>query len=86
VAAEVKAPWVTVHRGHEPECTADNVLGGTVERIVRGKVTSEIVARIVDGTEICAIVTEQSLDKLDLRLGERVWTAFNAFAVVLHAD
>lgn len=87
VAAEVKAPWVTLHRSaDDPACSADNVLEGTVERIVRGKVTSEIVARIVDGTEICAIVTEQSLDKLGLRLGERVWTAFSAFAVVLHAD
>ncbi|MFO7708670.1 MAG: TOBE domain-containing protein [Desulfobacterales bacterium] len=87
VAAEVKAPWVTIHhRADDPACSADNVLGGTVERIVRGKVSSEIVARIADGTEICAIVTEQSLDKLDLRLGDRVWTAFNAFAVVLHAD
>ena len=87
VAAEVKAPWVTIHRSaDDPECSADNVLGGTVERIVRGKVTSEIVARIADGTEICSIVTEQSLKKLGLRLADRVWVAFNAFTVVLHAD
>ena len=87
VAAEVKAPWVTIHhRSDDPACSADNVLEGAVERIVRGKVTSEIVVRIADGTEMCAIVTEQSLIKLGLRLGERVWTAFSAFAVVLHAD
>jgi molybdate transport system regulatory protein len=87
VAAEVKAPWVTIHlSADDPECSADNVLGGTVERIVRGKVTSEIVARIADGTEICSIVTEQSLKKLGLRLADRVWVAFNAFTVVLHAD
>jgi molybdate transport system regulatory protein len=82
----VKAPWVTIHRGDDPECSADNVLGGTVERIVHGKVTSEIVARIADGTEICSIVTAQSLKKLGLRLADRVWVAFNAFTVVLHAD
>jgi molybdate transport system regulatory protein len=87
VAAEVKAPWVTIHRNaNDPECSADNVLCGTVERIVRGKVTSEIVARIADGTEICSIVTEQSLKKLGLRIADRVWVAFNAFTVVLHAD
>ena len=35
VAAEVKAPWVTIHlSADDPECSADNVLGGTVERIV----------------------------------------------------
>jgi molybdate transport system regulatory protein len=87
VAAEVKAPWVTVHRSaDDPGCSADNVLGGTVERIVRGKVTSEIVVRIVDGTEICSIVTDDSLKKLGLRPADRVWVVFNAFTVVLHAD
>jgi molybdate transport system regulatory protein len=87
VAAEVKAPWVTVHRSaDDPESSADNVLGGTVEHIVRGKVTSEVVARIADGTEICSILTEQSLKQLNLRPGDRVWVAFNAFTVVLHAD
>jgi len=87
VAAEVKAPWVTIHRSaNDPECSADNVLGGMVEKISRGKVTSEIVARIDDGTEICSILTEQSLKKLGLRPADRVWVAFNAFTVVLHAD
>jgi len=87
VAAEVKAPWVTIHRSaDDPECSADNVLCGTVVRIVRGKVTSEIVVRIADGTEICSIVTEQSLKKLGLRIADRVWVGFSAFTVVLHAD
>ncbi len=87
VVAEVKAPWVTVHRSaNDPECSADNVLAGTVERIARGKVTSEIVTRIADGTEICSIVTAQSLKQLNLKPPERVWVAFNAFTVVLHAD
>jgi molybdate transport system regulatory protein len=87
VAAEVKAPWVTVHRSaNDPECSADNVLGGTVERMVHGKVTSEIVVRTADGTEICAIVTAPSLKRLGLRVGDRVRVAFSAFTVVLHAD
>ena len=78
---------MTIHRSaDDPESSADNVLGGMVEHIVRGKVTSEIVARIADGTEICSIVTEHSLKKLGLRPGDRVWVSFNAFTVVLHAD
>jgi molybdate transport system regulatory protein len=87
VAAEVKAAGVTIHCGGEaPGSSADNVLGGTVERIVAGKVTCEIVVRIADGTEICSIVTEQSLRKLGLRAADRVWVAFSAFSVVLNAD
>jgi molybdate transport system regulatory protein len=86
-AAEVKAPWVTVHcRASDPECSADNVLGGTVERVVRGKVTAEIVVRTGDGTEICSIVTAASLKALALRPADKVWVAFSAFSVVLHAD
>jgi molybdate transport system regulatory protein len=87
LAAEVKAPWVTIHRSaDDPECSTANVLGGTVERIVRGKVTSEVVIRIADRTEICSIVSEPSLHRLGLRPGEQVWVAFSAFTVVLHAN
>ena len=87
VAAEVKAPWVTVYRSVDNlPSSADNVLSGMVERIVHGKVSSEIVVRITDHTEICSIVTEQSLKKLCLQPEDQVWVAFNAFTVVLHAD
>jgi molybdate transport system regulatory protein len=87
VAAEVKAPWVTICRSVEdPASSADNVLAAVVERIVRGKVTSEIITRISDGTEICAIVSRQSLERLALKPADTVWAVFNAFTVVLHAD
>jgi molybdate transport system regulatory protein len=87
VAAEVKAPWVTVYRGtDDPGSSEDNVLAATVERTVRGKVTAEIVSRLADGTEICSIVTDESRKALDLRPGEPVRVAFNAFAVILNAD
>jgi molybdate transport system regulatory protein len=87
VAAEVKAPWVTVYRGaDDPGSSADNVLAATVERTVRGKVTAEIVSRLADGTEICSIVTDESRKALGLRPGEPVRVAFNAFTVVLHSD
>jgi molybdate transport system regulatory protein len=86
-AAEVKAPWVTVHRrANDPGCSADNVIAGTVERVVSGRVTSEIVVRTGDGTEICSVVTSASLKALALRTADKVWVAFSAFAVVLHAD
>lgn len=87
VAAEVKAPAVTVHCGGEaPGSSADNVLGGTVERIAAGKVTCEVVVRIPDGTEICSIVTTESLRRLGLRAADPVRVAFSAFSVVLNAD
>jgi molybdate transport system regulatory protein len=87
VAAEVKAPWVTIHRSvDDPASSADNVLAAVVARVVRGKVTSEVVTRIADGTEICAILTRQSLERLAIEPADTVWVAFSAFTVVLHAD
>jgi len=87
VAAEVKAPWVTVHRSaNDLECSADNVFEGTVERVVSGRAASEIVVRIGDGTEICSVVTAESLKVLALRPADKAWVAFSAFTVVLQAD
>lgn len=87
VVAEVKAPWVTITKGEkEPVSTAENRFCGTVCRIVRGKVSTEIVVRIPDGTELCSIVTEKSRRLLGIKENDIVWAAFNAYAVVIHVD
>lgn len=87
VTAEVKAPWVVLQKARtEPECTAENMFHGTVARIVRGKLTTEFIVRIQDGTELCSLVTEGSRRKLDIREQEDVWIMFNSFAVILHVD
>jgi len=53
VIAEVKAPWVVVYKGDkEPNSDAQNSFRGIVQRITRGKVTSEIVVRVADGLEL----------------------------------
>ena len=42
LTAEVKAPWVILHKGEvEPECSAENRFFGTIERIISGRLTSE---------------------------------------------
>lgn len=87
VAAEVKAPWVVLCKGEaEPACTAENRFRGTVSRIVTGRVTSEVVVRIADGTELCSILTEKSRRLMDIRENDVLWAAFSAFAVIIHAD
>ena len=45
--------------------------------MVRGGIASEVVIRIADGTEICAVITEGSRRALKLRAGEAVWAAFS---------
>ncbi len=83
ITAEVKAPWLIVQRGdEEPQCTAENRFDGVVERVNRGKITTELTVRLADGTELCAIVSNGH--GAPLAEGERVWAVFNSFAVVLH--
>ena len=87
VSAEVKAPWVIIARGGEaPASSAENRFQGTVSRISRGKITTEFVVRIADGTELCTVVTRESANRLGIGENEQAWVLFNAFAVILNVD
>jgi len=87
ITAEVKAPWVIMYSGdEEPKCSAENRFNGVIERVNRGKVNTEYVVRISDGTELCALISTESGRNLPFDRGDRVWAVFNCFAVVLHVD
>lgn len=87
VTAEVKAPWVILQKAYsEPLCTAENMFHGEVTRILRGKLTTEFIVHIRDGTQLCSLVTEESRRKLDINKNDKVWVMFNSFAVILHVD
>jgi len=87
ITAEVKAPYVIVEKAsEEPKTSAENRFKGVVEQVNVGKVNTEYVIGISDGTRLCAITTTESGRKLNLKKGDEVWTLFNCFAVVLHID
>lgn len=87
IAAEVKAPWVIVQKGEKiPESSAENRFQGVITRMTRGKVSTEYVIRIADGTELCAIASTESSMRLGLQEQSRVWALFTCFSVVLHTD
>ena len=67
ITAEVKAPMVVLQKGDkEPKCSAENMFQGTIEKIIKGKVTTEYVVRIADGTQLCSLVTSESSRRLEL--------------------
>ena len=87
LTAEVKAPWVILHKGEvEPECSAENRFFGTIERIISGRLTSDNVVRLADGTELCSLVSSDIGRLLNLHRNDPAWALFNCFAVVLHID
>jgi molybdate transport system regulatory protein len=87
ITAEVKAPQVILERTEaEPRCSAENRFRGSIARINRGRITTEYVIRIADGTSICSLVSSAVSRRLDLRENDPVWAVFNCFSVVLHTD
>jgi molybdate transport system regulatory protein len=87
ITAEVKAPWVILHTGkEEPKCSAENRFNGVLERIKKGKVNTEYILRIPDGTTICSIVSTESARNLALDLNDQVWAVFNCFAVIINVQ
>jgi molybdate transport system regulatory protein len=85
VTAEVKAPWVIVARGTDlASVGAENRFSGTVESILRGEVTTEIVVRLAGGARLCSLLTEHARARLDLREGDTASAFFSAHAVVLN--
>lgn len=87
ITAEVKAPWVMLQKSvNPPDCSADNIFSGNVEKITRGKINTEFIVRISDGTEVCSIVTSESGRRLALVEGDEVWALFNSYSVVLLSE
>jgi molybdate transport system regulatory protein len=87
VTAEVKAPWVILQKSDkEPESSTENRFWGTVVRINKGKITTEFVVRISDGTELCSIVTTENALRMGFQVNDDLWVLFNSFSVVLHVD
>ncbi len=85
VTAEIKAPWVMVQPGDAAmDISAENQFSGTVVRIRQGKIISEYVVRLDDGSEICALISEEGSLRLACREGDPARVFFNCFAVILH--
>ncbi|MBW1835179.1 MAG: TOBE domain-containing protein [Deltaproteobacteria bacterium] len=54
--------------------------------MIRGKITTEYIVSLPDGTEICSVVTEESRQRLGLKEGDTAWVLFNSFSIILNVD
>lgn len=87
ISAEIKAPLVVLQQtDEEPNSTAENRFHGIISRINRGRIITEFIVRMGDGTEICALVSSEIGRRLGLKEADPVWATFNSFSVVLHVD
>ena len=83
--ATVKAPLVNVVLAEVPTPgSARNRLPAIVLRVTGSPVLTEVVGRVEDGTEVCALISGQSAEELGLAVGDRVEFWFKALSVVLN--
>lgn len=83
VIALVKSPSVMISTAPDLKTSASNTLPGTISRIVTGSVNSEVVLDLGEGKAICAIITDDSVERLNLSAGQNACAVFSAHNVTL---
>lgn len=83
VYALVKAPWVIVTTAEGCRTSARNELHGTVARCQEGSVNGEVIIELAGGKTIAAIVTNDSIESMGLKVGVAASAWIKASHVIL---
>jgi molybdate transport system regulatory protein len=80
----IKAPFVMVVKDFGGYRLSErNQLKGTVKRIQKGTVNSEVVIELAGGDSVAAIITTESLKSMGLSEGDTAWAVIRAGSVIL---
>ena len=66
--------------------SARNQLGGTIKSVVPGAVNSEVTLEIGNGVDVTAVITSESVERLDLTVGKRAYAIVKASDVLIATD
>jgi len=66
--------------------SARNMLKGRVKKIVRGAINSEVTLELRGGIEIVAVITNGSVDSLELKEGKEAFAVIKASNVMVAVD
>jgi molybdate transport system regulatory protein len=66
--------------------SARNILSGTVTRVIKGAVNSEVDLTLKGGEKIVAIITNTSVEHLGLKEGSSAYALIKASWVILSTD
>jgi molybdate transport system regulatory protein len=81
--ALVKAPWVILTTDDSLKTSARNRLCGTVVRCQEGAVNGEVIVELPGGKTVAAIVTNDSIQSLGLKVGVRTCALIKASHIIL---
>jgi molybdate transport system regulatory protein len=83
VYALIKAPWVILTTSEDCKTSARNELRGTVVRCQEGAVNGEVIIELAGGKTVTAIVTNDSIKTLGLKVGVKACALIKASHVIL---
>ena len=66
--------------------SARNSFAGTITRIVRGPVSTEVTIRVTKGVDIVSVITSRSAERLKLKKGQRAHALIKADSVIVGVD
>lgn len=81
--ALVKATWIMLEKGRPAHARDCNALPGTITRVNHDGVLTEVQGVLKDGTPVCALITTESQDLLDIEQGREMFFMFKALSVVI---
>jgi molybdate transport system regulatory protein len=85
--AIIKASWVILGKDlHNAKLSTRNILCGTVSKISRGTVNSEVSLKLGGGEILTAIITNESTQSLGLKAGDHACATIKASSVILGVE
>ena len=82
--AIIKASEVMIGKGLDgTKLSARNVLVGEISQLLDGSVNSEVVVRLAGGSEVVASITKSSVQRLSLKIGDKVSAIVKASNVMV---
>lgn len=81
--ALVKATWVILSTDDSLKTSARNRLCGTVVRCQEGAVSGEVIVELAGGKTVAAIITNDSMQTLGIKVGARACALIKASHIIL---
>jgi molybdopterin-binding protein len=66
--------------------SARNMLSGTIKKIVRGPISTEVTIRVGRGIEIVSVITTNSAKRMKLKKGQHAFALIKADSVIVGID
>ncbi len=66
--------------------SARNILKGKIIKIITGAVNSEVILELPGGAQIVSVITNESVDSLQLKEGKQAYAVIKASNVMIAVD